>query len=269
MIFSVLSIVGKFGSALNEECLRAILPQEIKTNDLRIHLDSLESSGKIFRKNKLISPRNGNNHFGLNKQLSRELFDANRRYLTLFARIPWVRYMALTGSNAFESCHKNDDIDLFVICAPKRLWIVYLMMAILGKIINKRPFFCINYLVDEENLKLPHKDYYNAVQFFKMKPLFNSIKKQILYDQNKWIADELPNLSSVSATDEFYRLRKDFISRNPKNKILSWINSKIFNFYKKRWTSKYPLQINKSILINEGLAKLHRIDHSTIYNEIV
>jgi len=269
MIFSVLSIVGKLGSAMNEESLHAILPEEIKTAELKSRLNVLESSGKISRKNELILAHNENNHFSLNKQNSRNLFEANRKYLTLFAKIPWVRFMALTGSNAFESCNEKDDIDLFVVCAAKRLWLVYLIMTILGKVLNKRPLFCINYLVDEENLKLPRQEYYSAVQFYKMKPLFNTKIKQSIYRQNKWIEESIPNAPSVFTTEDFYRLRKDFNSRKTKTKIFHWINNKIFTFYKKRWNRMYPLQINKSIQIAEGLAKLHRIDHRAIYDEIV
>ncbi|KAA3611228.1 MAG: hypothetical protein D8M58_14750 [Calditrichaeota bacterium] len=269
MIFSVLSIVGKLGSALNEESLHAILPEEMKTTDLKSRLNTMESSGKISRLNELIVPHVNPNQFSKNKKLSRDLFKSNKRYLKLFAQIPWVRYMALTGSNAFESCSKNDDIDLFVICAPKRLWIIYLTMTILGKVFNKRPLFCVNYLIDEDNLKLPQQDYYSAVQFYKMKPLFNAGFKQKLLIQNKWIAENLPNASSAFSTEEFYRLRKDFTGKATNSRVWSWLNKKILDFYKKRWTRMYPFQINKNILIDEGLAKLHRIDHSSIYDEIL
>lgn len=70
--------------------------------------------------------------------------------------IPFIETIAVTGSVAYGSAEKWDDIDLFIVTKRKRLWISALMMLVyvrLTKLFRLRPAhlsqFCLSYVHDE------------------------------------------------------------------------------------------------------------------------
>ena len=150
-IISIINLIQNSGSAVRESDLLALLPQRINEKDFYIELNTLERAGQLLRMDNLVLKDKQSLH-QRNQAISRKIFRDNYAYLKLFSYLPWIRFISLTGSNAFESCYTNDDIDLFVICAADRLWIVYIMIVILSKILGKRPFFCFNYLIDEQEM---------------------------------------------------------------------------------------------------------------------
>jgi hypothetical protein len=267
-ILTIINMVGNSGSALNAYQLKALIPQRISNKEFSDILGKLESSGEIFRLNDLIF-KEKNFLLQRNKEISRQIFKDNFRSLKIFSFLPWVRFISLTGSNAFESCHGKDDIDLFVITAARRLWIVYLMIVVLSKLLKKRPFFCFNYLIDEENIALTKKSYHNAVQIYMMKPLFNSNYKNTMYLKNQWVDDYLPNIEKKYDVEEFYRLRDDFKGRKSYFRLFDLLNTLIYKKYKARLSAKFPRSINKGILLGSGVAKLHLNDKSHIYDDMM
>ncbi len=267
-VLSMITLIQNYGSAISEEDLHALFPQKIKNERLKDELETLELSGAVVREKNLVF-KDRENGYERNRTISRKMYDESRGPLKLFSYLPWVRFISLTGSNAFESCHEKDDIDLFVICAPDRLWIVYVMIVLLSKALGKRPFFCFNYLIDENNIAMSQKSYHNAVQLYMMKPLFNGRYKQRLFSENPWIERFMPNVKVNDEVEEFYRLRGDFKSRPTFYAPLNWLNSLIYKKYRRRIVRMFPEAINKGILLGRGMAKLHHNDKSTMYDEML
>lgn len=268
LIYSVISIIGKLGSPVQSETLLDLLPKKMNSNEFKKSIDNLANSGKVTLEEDLLFDREIEYEKLNTINISRQLYTNNKNYLKLFSKLPGVRFLALTGSNAFESCNEKDDIDLFFIIAKDRLWIAYLLLSLIGKLTTKRSLFCANYLITEDHIKLSPQNYYSAVQFYKMKPLFNAHLKRNILLENQWIKENLPNADFTFKTEDFYRLRADFYKNDTSNKIMKFFNLKLFEFYKKRWQKKYPAFFGKSIIIAEGLAKLHRTDNSHIYQEV-
>jgi hypothetical protein len=267
-ILTIINLIQNSGSAVKESDLYALLPREMSRKDFGTRLAELEKTGDLYRDNNLVLKDKESVH-ERNRSISRKIFSENSKYLKLFARLPWVRYMSLTGSNAFESCYKDDDIDLFVICAADRLWLVYIMIVVLSKLFGKRPFFCFNFLIDENNMAFGQQSYHNAVQIFMMKPLFNAAYKRALYEKNPWIKDFLPNISLSFEVDDFYRLRHDFTGRKTFSSWFTKMNNSLYEKYKYRLTQKYPHAINKGIILGKGYAKLHQNDKSHMYDDMM
>lgn len=206
---------------------------------------------------------------------SRTIFQRNKIFLQLLSRIPFIKYMGLTGANAFESCSENDDIDLFVITKRSRLWITYLMIVLFSKITGKRKTFCVNYLLDENNMQIKEQNYFTAVQLMHMIPLFDSELNNKLVRKNNWVTNYLPNADKNISTHSFYILkRKDGrnghspVDKVKTNSFPDKVNKYIYSLYFKRLSRKFPAEFGKGIVISEGSAKLNRYDYTNIYNNI-
>lgn len=138
------------------------------------------------------------------------------KFLKLF---PWFRMIAISGAVASYNAVKDDDIDVFVVVSPHRLWIArltdWLVLNMLGvrrnassKNVNDR--ICINYYVTEDNLELPNKDVFTANEIARVIPLhgFSVYKKFIL--ANSWIADYMSNFWNQFTTKyERYKVPRD------------------------------------------------------------
>ncbi len=200
------------------------------------------------------------------KAWSRQLFQQHRTCVRWVTRLPWIKYVGLTGANAFESCRQRDDIDLFIVTARHRLWLTYLILVVLSKLLGKRELLCVNYLVDEDHPGVPQHNYYTAVQITQMVSLYNPAFKNRLLEANAWVFDCLPNMRDANNSDAFYLLEEAKRNFWPIDiSALSRLNRLIFQHYAARLHRKYPHLIGHSLILQEGMAKLHRNDHSHIY----
>jgi hypothetical protein len=97
------------------------------------------------------------------KKISDKKFKLGSKRLNLLKYLPWIRSVGITGSVAFESAKCGDDIDIVIVTAPNRLWIirplVNLIYSLLGwrrRVSGKdnRNKLCFNLWVDGNNLSL-------------------------------------------------------------------------------------------------------------------
>lgn len=270
-ILATITIAHHFKSAFNREQLFRYLKSKIDKKTFHSAIDKLIREEIVFEKNNLLFVEDIEEICHKKKSWSKALFKKNIRYLWFLSKIPWIKYIGLTGANSFESCNEEDDIDLFIITSPNRLWICYLTIVLLTKIIRKRQTLCINYLIDENNLEIPEKSYFTAVQIIQMMPVFDNGHHKKLIKENPWIFKILPNANFNNNTDSFYLLRKVNNTEKEKAislKMLSSVNRKIYKLYAKRLERKFPESFGNGILLSEGMAKLNRIDNSEIYEKL-
>lgn len=270
-MIATIRLAHHFESAFSAEQVYRYLRIKMEREEFEGAIAELKRRYLVFEKDGALFAVDMEESYRRKKNRSKKLFERQRLYLSLFSKMPWVKYAALTGANAFESCRQRDDVDLFLITAGNRLWICYLLLVILGKILRKREVLCLNYLVDELNLHIKQQDYYTAVQILQMIPLFdNAFNKKIIGD-NRWIFDFLPNARPQLVKDRFYLLRNGYPKPEDSAKqtgFFSRLNRVIYEKYKQRLAAKYPRELGKGIILEEGLAKLNRIDHQDIYEEI-
>jgi hypothetical protein len=103
--------------------------------------------------------------------LSRELLDRDRRILSLVARLPFVRMVALSGSLAHLNAEGAADLDLFVITAPERVWSVTVATLVLAKLLGWRKRVCLNYVVSERAMAIAPPDLLSANQIIHLRPV--------------------------------------------------------------------------------------------------
>lgn len=130
---------------------------------------------------------------------SREKFTSAAKIFNLLSRIPTIRFLAISGSLARNNANKGDDIDLFVITAPKTIWITRLVILSVLQLMGRRRVrgerdvqnkFCVNFFMDTDTLSFPLEkhDLYTAFELSQIRPVVD--KENILwtlYMRNSWM----------------------------------------------------------------------------------
>lgn len=114
--------------------------------------------------------------------------------------VPFIRTVAVTGSVAYGSADRWDDIDLFIVTAQKRLWLsafMTLVLVRLGKILGLRPPylspFCLSYVHDEQGFALEsQRNSTNplfARELIKAKPVAGKEQYRKILEENDWVGN--------------------------------------------------------------------------------
>lgn len=269
-IIATITIAHHFGSAFSRTQLYNFLRFEMDETSYHSTIDGFIKAGIVSERGNLLFIKDIMDLCSKKRDWSKDIFKRNRKYLRLISKVPWVKYIGLTGANSFESCNETDDIDLFIITSPNRLWISYLILVLFTKVVGKRNILCINYLVDEDNLAIREKNYFTAVQIIQMMPVFDNGLQKKLIDRNPWIFKVLPNATLNGPTEGFYRIgmRTSFKANGSHSTVLTRINRKIFQKYSDRLKRKFPDAYGNGIWLEEGVAKLNRIDNNDIYEKL-
>ncbi len=139
------------------------------------------------------------------ERTSQEHMHSARWIVRLFKLVPWIQLVGISGNLAMDNADEYDDIDLFVITQKKRLWISRLSILFILSLLEKRRRrsdsrksaagkFCLNLLLEEDQLEQTRKDLYIAHEVLQMRPIWerNNIYS-IFLNQNSWAFDYLPN----------------------------------------------------------------------------
>lgn len=265
-ILATVNLAHQFDSAFTPEQVHRYLRVKTSRENFDKTLTQLQLENRIFENHSALFTKDLCEIYRQKKRWSRALFSRHRPVLWLLSRMPWVNYISLTGANAFESCQRRDDIDLFLITAKNRLWICYALLVIFSKLLHKRGILCLNYLVDENNLQILQCNYFTAVQILQMLPLCQNDLGEQLIRQNDWIFDFLPNAQPRLFLDQFYTVKNGKYRKSmKKNGLLNRLNNWIFQKYARRLRQKFPDKFGKGIVLQKGIAKLNSIDHQDIY----
>jgi len=114
--------------------------------------------------------------------------------------VPFIRTIAVTGSVAYGSADKWDDVDLFIITERNRLWFSTFLMLLqirLYKILGLRAAyllpFCLSYLHDEESFSIEsrrsRKNPLFARELLKAKPIAGTAKYRSILEENRWVGE--------------------------------------------------------------------------------
>ncbi len=268
-IFRVLKIACSFDSAFTAEQVHRFIRVPISESDFQAVLARLKREGELQGTRGGLWRSDEKNGFERRRKWSHRVFDENKKHLKWIVRLPWVRYVALTGANAFESCNADDDVDLFIVTAINRLWLTYGIIVILSHLLKVRKKLCVNFLIDESNLNLSQKNYFTAVQIVQMQSIINHAFKKRFILENRWIYRILPNARvEAQPNSRYYLGEKPWPTGNAKGLGLSRLNHWIFRKYQKRLQRKFPRIFGRNIIVKPGLAKLNRVDYQEVYQMI-
>lgn len=142
-----------------------------------------------------------------------------RWLLRLCNVIPWIKGVALTGSlAALDPKSRDDDLDLMIVCAEKRLWLVRPILVVFSRLCGRRRSWnreepnawCFNMWVEESSLGVDRKarNYYLANEVCQARWLISKdgVGERFLAE-NRWAAAWLPRLYNLA------RLQVSLVSR--------------------------------------------------------
>jgi hypothetical protein len=134
--------------------------------------------------------------------LSRDLLARERRALSLVARMPFVRMVALSGSLAHLNAERSADLDLFVITAPGRVWSVTLAVLVISRLLGWRKRMCLNYVISERAMTIEPADLFSANQIIHLRPIVGRDVFDRFVNANPFVKRFYPNFDAQADTTE-------------------------------------------------------------------
>ena len=187
-----------FDYPLSEKEIKNFLPYEISSEIFTPALLQLSFDKIIFHIGEFYSLQN-------NRQRAEERLQGNLRAQPLLKtaakiaaflyKFPYVRAVAVSGSLSKNYADKKADIDFFIITKANRLWVARTILHVFKKItflVGKENFFCMNYFIDEEDLMIPEKNIYTAVEIVTLLPLAGTFTLNKFFEKNNWTQKLLP-----------------------------------------------------------------------------
>lgn len=198
-----------FNYPLKKSEIFEFLPQAgISNNDLEDCLGELLSENLIFRNGDFYSVQNENLIFI--RRINGNLFAEKMRPVALskakvIAAFPFVRGVMASGSFSKGYMDEHADLDFFVVCAPGKLWIARTLLVIFKRIFyfNSHKYFCVNYFIASDNLRIEERNIFTATELATLIPLYNEMIYGSLMDENSWVLEYFPNLHRMKSSGAF------------------------------------------------------------------
>lgn len=134
---------------------------------------------------------------------SARLWPVARQYAAGIAQLPFVRLVGVTGALAINNARPGDDIDLFILAQPGRVWLCRLLVLVAVKLAVRRGHqLCPNFLLSTDHLRLSEQNLFAAHEVAQMVPLEPGDWYGAFIEANGWVRDFLPNaLPGAAPTD--------------------------------------------------------------------
>lgn len=136
------------------------------------------------------------------EQIAAHQWPAARRYAHWLALTPFVRMVAVTGALAVNNVETADDIDLFIVTQPGRLWLCRALVILLVRLAALAgDEMCPNYFLSERVLSLEEHTLFAAREVTQMAPLYGPTVYWRIRQLNGWVADFLPQAGDPPQPD--------------------------------------------------------------------
>jgi hypothetical protein len=130
-------------------------------------------------------------------EMAARRWPAARRFARWLARVPFVRMVAVCGSQAVENGDRNGDVDLFLVTEKDRLWLVHTATMVLRRLtrLSGRRLgveICPNYFLTTASLAVETRNLYTAREIVQTVPLWGEAVYDRFLEANRWAEDFLP-----------------------------------------------------------------------------
>lgn len=232
-------------------------------------LNKLVASGEVFKHEEFYSlqpnPEIGEKRIMSNKEAERKMNIAHRK-AQLIGRFPFVHAVMISGSMSKGVMHQDGDIDFFIVTKPNRLWIARTLLVFYKKVflLNSRKYFCVNYFVDEEHLRISEQNLFTATEIVTILPMVNSEVYQRFMEVNAWTNKHYPNKVPREVTHTAH-LRKGMLGK-VMEKLLNGqlgerLDARFMKITLKRWQRKFghfdEAEFELAMKTNKRVSKHH------------
>ncbi len=182
-------------------------PSSVHLDTVLLQLSALVQDGKITQQNgfytllnrqPLVAQRLANYRFGLYRE------KLIRRYIWATKYLPFVRGIALGGSQALGLQKATSDIDLLIITDPNRMWVARTFLMAYFQIFGVRRYqqkianrFCLNHYLAQPKEVDAERNLYKAMEYSRLRPLvFTETINAFLESNLPWIKLFFPNMTA-------------------------------------------------------------------------
>ncbi|MEO0311189.1 MAG: hypothetical protein RIQ89_846 [Bacteroidota bacterium] len=197
---------------------------------------------------------------------SRKAMAIARHKSKIIALFPFVRGVAISGSLSKGYTDKDGDIDYFIITSPNRLWTCKLILMLYKKIflLNSRKHFCLNYFISNDQLTIPDKNIFTAIEIAFLKCTYNQSQIDQFNRANSWIATFLPIHSFISGvgTNPYRESKIEWLFKGWVGNIFEKFSYKILKFHKSvKFKHYHPAQVNINLRSTSTASKHHPLGY--------
>lgn len=133
----------------------------------------------------------------LGNKRAEKLLQKSKYFVKVIASFPFVRGIAISGSLSKFYASEKADIDYFIITESNRLWIARSLLHFYKKLTfltGHQHYYCMNYFVDTNSLRIIHRNQYSAIETATLLPAFGNENFEKLFQENAWVKGFLPNI---------------------------------------------------------------------------
>lgn len=167
-----------------------------------------------------------------------------RQYTNIIRHFPFVEGVAISGSLSKNVMPEGGDIDYFIITKPGRLWIARTFLVLFKKVflLNSHKYFCVNYFVDLDHLKIEEQNRFTATEIATLLPAYNLEVYQAFCHANPWVNRYFPNRKPVQ--NDWIIENGKSLGRRMAEKLLSgrlgdWLDTFFMNRTIQLWLFKF------------------------------
>lgn len=195
-----------------------------------------------------------------NELASKKMVKA-RKMANILSSFPFVRSVMVSGSLSKGFMDHKSDIDFFVIMRPGSIAISKFLMGLFRRFFAPKSF-CINFIIDSNNLHIKKQNLYTAIEMVTLIPMIDAdLYKLFMRVNMDWIREYLPNAilhkpnMSAFKKKRIQRLLEYILSSKPGRKL----DVKLRQQYKRRLAKTAARESHESgeVVITKGVIKLH------------
>lgn len=202
------------------------------------------------------------------RRAQRYLIKAKKRS-RLIARFPFVRAVLVSGSLSKNTMPRDGDIDFFIITRSGRLWIARTLLILYKKIflLNSHRYFCINYFVDEDHLKIEEQNIYTATELLTLIPFGGREYYHAFCEANPWARSFYPNFPERN-TEAVPGYRDHWVSRiferlfngAPGDRLNRYFMNLTLDYWRRKFSHYDPATFERSFQSTPFLSRHHPVD---------
>lgn len=211
-------------------------PTSVHLDTILLQLAVLLQDGKIScthgfytlpdREN-LVEQRLLNYRYGLRRE------KLIRRYVWFTKYLPFVRGIALGGSQAMGLQKPSSDIDLLIITDPKRMWLARTFLMGYFQFFGVRRYgqkianrFCLNHYLAAPREVDAERNLYKAMEYGRLRSLvFPATITAFLQANKQWMKIFFPNLKVLSIRDTAQPTAQRWLERIFRTRFGAWLES--------------------------------------------
>jgi hypothetical protein len=203
-------------------------------------------------------------------KLAAQKMKTARFYSKIIAAFPFVRAVCISGSLSKNYMDQSSDIDYFIVTKPGRLWLSRFMLVLFKKVflLNSYKNFCINYVVDTDNLEIKERSIYSATETMLLLPMINNALFNEFMNVNKWCRNFYPNfIHEHQIPGPRSQFLKTFLEWLLSNRLGDLLEKKSYKYtigyWKRKFGKKDPFLFERSVECSEGVSRYHPLQQQT------